>query len=89
MSQAIITKFLPANNRTGARIRATSWAGSVTVPYDHGLTGAEPYAVAAKALVAKLKWAGTYVPGGLPNGDFVFVNVEDGNRDAFSHEADA
>lgn len=84
MSQAIMTKFLPANGRSGARIRATAWAGTVTVPYDHGLSGAAPYAVAARALAEKLQWEGTYVPGGFPNGDYVFVNVEDGQQDGFT-----
>ena len=72
--QAIETKYLPATNTRGSRIKATSASGlSVTVPYPHELSGMECHWEAARALVAKLGWgAGEYVAGGTKGG-YVFV----------------
>jgi hypothetical protein len=58
MSQAIITKFISATNTRGARIKATSWHGSVTIPYDHALSEGRAHRAAADALCVKrgLHW---------------------------------
>lgn len=58
--QAIHTKYIPASNVKGARIKATSDSGlNVTVSYDHALSGHLVHFEAVKALVAKhkLEWA--------------------------------
>ena len=73
--QAIITKYLPATNSRGSRIKATCSSGSVTIPYPHDLRGQAVNRAAADALVAKL-FPGATAPllgGGLPDGRTVFV----------------
>lgn len=73
--QAIITKYMPATNIRGSRIKATCSSGSVTIPYPYELSGQAVHRAAADALVAKL-FPGTTAPllgGGLPDGRTVFV----------------
>lgn len=54
--QAIHTKYIPASNVRGSRIKATSDNGhSVTVSYEHSLDGHLVHFEAVKALVAKHK----------------------------------
>lgn len=54
--QAIHTKYIPASNVKGSRIKATSDSGlSVTVSYAHELSGHLVHFEAVKALVAKHK----------------------------------
>ena len=77
ITQAIATKYLPATNNRGARIKATAWGGSATVPYDYELEVPDAHRVAADALIAKLGWKGTYAQGGNVEGTgYYFVNVE-------------
>lgn len=55
--QAIVTKYLPATNTKGARIKASCEAGSVTISYPHeAQRGVEAHATAMRALAAKLGW---------------------------------
>lgn len=56
--QAIITKFLGPTNTRSARIKATAWAGSVTVSYNHALMPFDNHRAAAQALCDKLSGAG-------------------------------
>lgn len=77
ITQAIETRYLGPTNTKGGRIKATSWAGSVTVPYDHALNSEDNHRAAAMALVAKLQWQGTFAQGGNTKGDgYYFVNVK-------------
>lgn len=82
--QAIITKYLPATNSRGSRIKATCQAGSVTISYPYDLTGMCCHAAAAKALVEKLGWGhahyGDLMGGGLPSGNYVFVFNNDSSK---------
>ena len=75
--QAIVTKYLPATNTKGSRIKATCEAGSVTIGYPHELSGQAVHRAAADALVIKLKWNdssyGGLLGGGLPDGSYCFV----------------
>ena len=81
MTQAIETKYLPATNTKGARIKATSWAGSITLPYDYSLNNDQMHAKAAMALVKKLEWGGTWLQGGNASATgYVFVEDWLGNR---------
>lgn len=67
--QAIITKFIPATNTLGARIKATAYRGSVTVGYDHGESADENHKRAAMKLAAKLGWPEEGWTGGdMPDG---------------------
>ena len=75
--QAIETKYLPATNTRGSRIKATSASGiSVTVPYPHELSGMACHWEAARALVAKLGWTGAAYVGGGTKGGYVFIGTE-------------
>ncbi len=73
--EAIITKYLPATNSRGSRIKATCASGSVTIPYPHELSGQAVHRAAAEALVAKLlpDRKAPLLGGGLPDGRTVFV----------------
>lgn len=51
--QAIITKYLPATNYRGSRIKATCERGSLTVSWDHGLDAGENHRAVCDALCAK------------------------------------
>ena len=51
--QAIITKFIPATNFKGSRIKASCERGSITVSYPHELNQEQAHAFAADALVQK------------------------------------
>lgn len=76
--QAITTKYLGPTNTRGSRIKASAWAGSVTVPYDDELDQMEAHAAAARALIEKLGWGGSWRGGGSPTGcGYVFVNAGD------------
>ena len=80
--QAIITKFLPATNSSGSRIKASCDAGTVTVDYPYEANwGAEAHAVAVRALLAKLGWAGSWRMGCAPqkgcNVAYVAVCLDD------------
>lgn len=54
MPQTIIARFLGPTNHRGARIKATCWRESVTVPYPYAQDGVTAYRVAAQALCDKL-----------------------------------
>ena len=76
--QAIQTKFLPATNTRGSRIKATCAAGSITIGYPHELSGQAVHRAAAEALAAKLGWTiangyGQLLGGCLPDGSYCFV----------------
>ena len=70
--QAIQTRYLGPTNTRGSRIKATAYAGSITVDYDHSLRTEEAHAVAAVALARKLGWDGYLICGGLHD-SYVFV----------------
>ena len=74
--QAIRTKYIGPTNHRGARIKAYSWAGSVTVDYDYSLNEEERHAKAALALIEKFEWESkTLVSGGsdCANGYFFIL----------------
>ena len=77
LRQAIVTKFLGPTDRRGSRIKASAWAGSMTIDKDHSLNVEQGHAKAARALAEKLGWCGVIHQGGMPDGDgyvFVFEN---------------
>ena len=66
--KAIITKYIPASNTKGSRIRASAeGVPSIFVPYPHELSGEEVFKSAALALCAKHNWNHQLVGGGLPD----------------------
>jgi hypothetical protein len=75
--QAIITKYLCPTGFKGARIKATCYSGSVTIPYDHSLSGSAVHRKAAEALLEKLQWTGRLIGGSDPSGQgYTFVFAE-------------
>lgn len=75
---AIITKYVPATDFRGSRIKAIApFSGkprTVTIPYPYELSGEAVHRAAAVALCAKYAWpdADKLICGGLGN-DYVFV----------------
>ena len=87
--QAIETKYIPATNTRGSRIKAECERGSITIDYPHELSGDAVHIAAADALVAKFvkedaerygtdrnPWSKPRVCGGLKNGHYAHVFVE-------------
>lgn len=74
--QSIQTKYLPAANKLGARIKATSTSGiSAVVPVDYSLFSETLHFEAVKKLCKKLGWRGEFVAGATKDGfSFVFKN---------------
>ena len=73
--QAITTKYLPATNTKGARIKASCEAGSVTISYPHeAQRGHEAHAEAVYALADKLDWEAYRRPD--PDEDGAVVGIE-------------
>ena len=80
--QAIETRYLAPTNSKGGRIKATAWAGSKIVPYDHALSIEGNHRAAAMALAAKLGWhthapAECWATGGNAKGDG-YLHVDTG-----------
>jgi hypothetical protein len=80
-TQAIVTKYIPASNVRGSRVKAITASGiSLTLHYDSGLNSYENHVAAAEALQAKMKWPGDMVGGATKDGyAFTF-------RDTFARE---
>lgn len=68
MRQAITTKYLGPTNNLGSRVKATAFAGSVTISWDDALDVDDNHLKAAEALASKYNWQGKMVGGGLPCG---------------------
>lgn len=85
MRQTILTKFVPATNNRGSRIKAvqSGWSDkrectSVTIPYPHELNTEQAHMLAARKLAEKLDWKGIYIGGSLGAwSDYAFVFVQD------------
>lgn len=95
--QAIQTKYLPATNVRGSRIKATCERGSITIPYPHDLSGEWVHRRAADELIGRFceedsrkygtgtgsnPWNRPYVSGGLPDGSYAHVFVNDAEETA-------
>jgi hypothetical protein len=81
--QAIVTRYLPATNFRGSRIKASCERGSITVSYPHELSGAQCHAFAVGELLKKF-WNedGPTNHWGVP-GDWVCSALPDASRDAY------
>jgi hypothetical protein len=74
MLQAITTKYLGPTNHRGSRIKATSYRGSLTIPWDAALDTADNHTAAARAAAQKWGWTGLWTGGSLPrNTGYAFV----------------
>lgn len=70
--QAISVKYLGPTNHRGARMVARCEAGSLTMPWDYGVSVERNAVAACEALLAKLGWEGAYYGGLLPGGTWAF-----------------
>lgn len=90
--QAILSRFIPATNFKGSRIKATCGRGSITVDYSHEGNCEEAHILAVDALIARFvgedairygsernPWSKPRVCGQLPDGDYAHVFVHDSN----------
>jgi hypothetical protein len=88
--QSIQTKYLPATNHLGARIKATCERGSITISYPYDLSGDEVHREAVRALVwrfieedkkqnatppASNPWGREFVSGSLPDGSMAHIFI--------------
>lgn len=91
--QAIITKFIPATNFKGSRIKASCERGSITIDYPHEFSGDDCHIAAVDALVAKFvkedkarygtnrnPWSTPRAVGQLPNGDYAHVFIPESSQ---------
>lgn len=91
--QAIITKYLPATDTKGTRIKASCTRGSVIVPWDYAESSERNHALAACELVKRFAqedtgrygtvpvenpWLRPFVSGVLLDGSYAHVFMEDG-----------
>lgn len=83
MSQAIITRYLPPTNERDSRIKATCYAGSITVPYSYDCEMETAHARAAQALCAKLGWVRTGWTGGGLADSTGYAFTDKGSRISF------
>lgn len=78
--KAIQTKYMPATNTRGSRIKAIAeGVKPLSIPYPHELSGSAVHAAAAVALCRRMGWKGTLVSGGMPDQSgevFCFMDSE-------------
>lgn len=73
---AIITKYMPATTKLGARIIARAGKTKVTIPFPYVSSDMQVcHAIAAKELCKKLNWTVSLVAGEMPieQAGFAFV----------------
>jgi UDP-2,3-diacylglucosamine pyrophosphatase LpxH len=76
--QSISTKYLPATNTKGSRVKAfTSWGKkSLTLAWDHDLTAEDNHRKVAARLADICNWTDcAWFMGGNHDGHYVFVAV--------------
>ena len=87
--QAILTKFLPATNTIGARIKANCARGSFTIGFPYELYGDAIHIAAASALIERFlaqdlksgtpiesnPWNMPFTTGTLPDGSMAHVFI--------------
>ncbi len=77
MFKAIFTRYIGPTNFRGSRIKAHDQDGNqVTISYPDELDSDDAHALAARKLLEKMNWKGTYYAGGTKEGR-VFVCVSD------------
>jgi hypothetical protein len=75
MRQAIVTKYLGPVGAKGSRVKATAYAGSVTLEWDDALNSEDNHKRAATALVKRFNWhLYNVIEGGvMADGNYCFV----------------
>jgi hypothetical protein len=72
---AILTKYIPATNNKGSRIKAYTVGQSTTIAYDYALDEYTLHLKAAQHLCHKMQWYAPLV-GGSIKGGYAFVFIE-------------
>lgn len=77
--QALTTKFIPATDHHGSRIKVRAQVGTITVPWDHAKDVPENHDAAALTFLKKWGWPGHWVRGSLPDDTgYAYVKAESG-----------
>jgi hypothetical protein len=86
--QAIVTKYLPATNVRGSRVKASCQAKSIIRSWDNSLNADQNHMAAAKELATMLGWNyGDWVGGWPPDGKgSVWVCTDARNDERFTVE---
>ena len=85
--QSIQTKYLPATDTRGSRIKAKCARGSIVIPFPHELSGDDIHRAAVLALVTRFLdedeskgipretnfWNRSFVSGSLPDGSMAHI----------------
>jgi hypothetical protein len=79
LKMRIKTKFVPATNKTGEKIKASALEGSITVEFNPTNGAFANHVEAAKALVRKLNHPAELLHVQLENDGFVFLTMYDAN----------
>ena len=88
--QAIQTRFYPATNYRGARIKASCQARSRFYSWNDARNQSDNHTWAAKALATELGWNyGKWIGGSIPDGSTVFVCEGKNSDETFTVEAEA
>ncbi len=75
--KAITVKYLGPTNTKGARVKASSFGHSVTLPWDYEYDGNKNRLLAALSLQSKMNWDYKLVRGALTDDTDVFVQVRE------------
>ena len=76
--QTITTKYIPATNTNGSRIKATASSGiSVIMPYRYDMDTKQVHMEAARLLMKKLDWYGTMICGDTKTGIVCVFDEDD------------
>lgn len=82
MRQALVTKYFGPTNTRGSRIKVQASAGIKFYPWDYALGIEGNHTEAARKFAEHLGWDGSWVGGGLPEGNGnVYVLLSDGAPD--------
>jgi hypothetical protein len=76
---AVRTKYLPASNHRGSRVKATCQAGSVTIPFSHDTDITSAHFEAVKALLTRrgLDWGDRWAIGSVDDVGYIFTPVRE------------
>ena len=77
MRQAILVKYHGPTNASSARWSARAQAGRRVYDQDYSLDADGNAEAAALAYAKVLDWRGEWAGGALPNGDYVFCQIEE------------
>lgn len=77
--KALTTAYHGPTNTRGSRVSAKCGAGRVSIEWDDALNSDANHDAAARALLTKLKWTGTWARGSVADNapGYVYVDTRD------------